>query len=119
MRSSRAFELALAADPSMDEALINLGWNAYLAGDARAAVAHWRRAFAVDPRAISLYSLALAHLAAGNIDSAAANYRRAIDPFGAEAGVAAAAPDNLDHLIDQSPYADAARRIRQRYWPLD
>ena len=112
-----AFRRSLALEPESELVLRNLGWLLILTGAADDAVPHLRHAVGLRATAETMFTLALAYMASGLPDSAAATYARAVDVHGARGGTRVGASANLDWLIAQGIQAQASQAIRDQYWP--
>jgi tetratricopeptide (TPR) repeat protein len=109
-RAALAYREALAQDPGLADAWVNLGRLVHEAGEPAEAVAHYERALALEPDdPIVHFNLALALEDARGAEAAAAHYERALalDPDFADAHW------NLAGLCEQlGRRADALRHYR-------
>ena len=112
-----ALRQSVALEPDAELAQRNLGWLLLLAEDTAGAVRHLHDAVSIRATAEAMFTLAFAHMAAGQPDSSAAAYADAVGTYGAEGGTRVGAGDNLTWLIGRGIQVEPARAIRQRYWP--
>ncbi len=112
-----ALRQSVALEAENELAQRNLGWLLLLAENTDDAVRHLHDAVSIRATAEAMFTLAFAHMAAGQPDSSAAAYADAVRTYGVEGGALVGARDNLTWLIGRGVQAEPARAIRQLYWP--
>lgn len=114
-QAENAFRHALAGDPALADAAVNLGWLLHARGDVDAAEAAYRQALEAEPgHATAAYNLGVALEDRGDAEGAAACYETAVeaDPLMADAYY------NLSRLCEHRGDRAAALRYLRSYSQL-
>ena len=115
-----AYQTALGASVGMTAAKYSrIGGPLLSTGGLGEAIQHLRTVNAQHPSPAALFTLGLAYLYAGQIDSAHSAYRQGVDAFGEHSGIDTGAPDHLRWLIRSGIHPEAAREILMQHWAAE
>ena len=112
----RAYHKALEIDAHNALVRVNLGWIYYTRGQFDAAVAEYQQVLDQQAHCAAQFSLGLAYLHQGQIETARTTYARGIEQFGATAAAEVGAAKDLQNLIARGIRATEARDILNTYW---